>query len=108
MATTCRRGMLLSWVRSCQAWLLAPKLAWRTTPLGGAAMRLRVMNGAAKVAAPNVLRKERRENCCWLFICVCQNARHRDGMRQEELWFVGANVSSNSAYSYAIFCRFTG
>src|SRR5688500_15027674 len=39
----------------------APKLAWRRTPLGAAARRLRAMNGAVRPAAPSVLRNVRRE-----------------------------------------------
>jgi hypothetical protein len=38
----------------------APKLAWRRILLGCAASRLREINGAARPAAPRVLRKERR------------------------------------------------
>jgi hypothetical protein len=38
----------------------APKLACCRTPLGGLAIKSRVTKGAAKAAAPMVLRNERR------------------------------------------------
>ena len=39
----------------------APKLAWRTRPLGGAEIRFLMNAGATTPAAPRVVRNERRE-----------------------------------------------
>ena len=50
------------------AWPVAPKLACSKVPLGEAANKLRVTNGAAKAVRLMVLRNERRLNCVFDFI----------------------------------------